>query len=239
MSAALGSGVAFVLVLALGARWSERPGRRRSGRSAAVHHRVGRASSDRWRAPAVVACGVPLLVLLGPVTAAALGVLGVAVVASAHRARRRADASARARCLPELVDLFAIAASAGHPVASALEVVAARAPAPVRPSFGAAVVRRRRGLTLDRCLALLGDDLGADADALIDVLRRSASSGAPLVPLLGEVAAGAREHRRRSAEAAARRLPVTMLLPLAGCILPAAILLAVVPVVVVSLASLR
>jgi len=36
----------------------------------------------------------------------------------------------------------------------------------------------------------------------------------------------------------ARRLPVTMLLPLVACILPAAILLAVVPVLLVSVSSL-
>lgn len=243
MSALLGGACAFLLVVVLAGPAVLRLRGRRSGEHVRSGPRrrvtsIGPASR-RWGALASVAFGGALVVLVGPLVTAGLAGLGAVILASVRRSRRRAEASARARCLPELVDLFSIAASSGHPVARALEVVAPRAPAPVRGALHAAVLRRHRGLAIDRCLTSLGDELGTDAGGLIDVLRRSASSGAPLVPLLHEVSVGARELRRRSAEAAARQLPITLLLPLAGCILPAAVLLAVVPVVVVSLASLR
>ena len=101
------------------------------------------------------------------------------------------------------------------------------------------VTSTRRGSSIGESLAGLGSDLGPNGAPLTDALHQAGSAGVPLVPLLDGVAAAARDRRRRTAPEAARRLPVTMLLPLVACTLPAAILLAVVPVLVVSLASLR
>lgn len=176
--------------------------------------------------------------LVGPVAAGLAVVVAVGAVGGHRRARRRRLERERDRCVPELVDLFAIAASAGLPVAASLAAVAPRAPVPVRGAMAAAEVRRARGLPIDRCLAELADELGPDGAGLIDALRRSAATGAPLSAALAEVSVAARELRRGRAEEAARRLPVSMLVPLAGCILPAAVLLAVVPVVAVSIAAL-
>ena len=168
--------------------------------------------------------------------------VGVAVawVAARHRrgaAARRHRAAVR-RALPDLVDLFHVAASAGHPVPAALAAVTPRAPDVLAGPVRAAGARFERGLPLSTCLADLGTELGPAAWSLTVALSQSASSGVPLVPLLDGVAAAARDERRRSAQEAARRLPVTMLFPLVLCVLPAAIALAVVPVLVVSVASL-
>lgn len=153
----------------------------------------------------------------------------------------RAEARRRARiaeAVPDLIDLFLIAASAGQPVASSLLVVAPRAPSVLAPSVGAAATRFGRGLPLADCLRELGDELAPEGQPLADALAQAAGAGVPLVPLLEGVAAAARDQRRRRAQEVARRLPVTMLLPLVACTLPAAILLAVVPVLVVSVGSL-
>jgi len=168
----------------------------------------------------------------------AVGVLGALAWVGHARVAPRARAAAVADAMPELADLFVIAAGAGHPVAGALDVVAPRSPTPVRPALVSASMRLHRGRPLDECLAQLATELGPAVVPLTDVLRQAATSGASLGPPLTDVAASARDTRRRSAQEAARRLPVAMLLPLAGCILPAAVLLAVVPVVLVSLASL-
>ena len=177
-------------------------------------------------------------VVFGPV-ALVLGT-GVGLVVpsllrrDADRRRRRAIGAA----LPELIDLFTIAASAGHPVPSALASVGPRAPGPVRQLVGEAVVRFERGIPLAESLDLLAVDLGPGSRDLVHALNQATASGAPLAPLLDAVARTSRDTRRRESQAAARRLPVTMLLPLAMCVLPAAIVLAVVPVLMVSIASL-
>jgi Flp pilus assembly protein TadB len=229
--------VAGALVIAVG-------GRRRLGagllprRAAAPAHARGAAAATHLGRGLVGASAVLALAVVGWRASLALSVL-VGVVpwfARAQRTRRFAEATARE--LPDLVDLFAIAASAGHPVARALECVAPRSPPSVAPAVRAAAHRRRRGRRLDEVLAGLGEELGPAGRALVDALRQSATTGAPLGPLLREVGGEARDARRRRAQEAARRLPVTMLLPLAGCVLPAALLLAVVPVVLVSFASL-
>ena len=55
------------------------------------------------------------------------------------------------------------------------------------------------------------------------------------VPMADE----ARQHRRRGAEAAARELPVRLSFPLVLCTLPAFVLVAIVPLLVGALSSLR
>lgn len=177
-------------------------------------------------------------IVMGPVGALLLaGVVGLAgPMIRRVDARRRAAATSSA--VPDLVDLFLVAASAGRPVAGSLLVVASRAPPAVAPALRSARDRFRRGQALVECLGQLGAELGPAGEPLTGALQQAAATGAPLVPLLEGVAAAARDARRRRAQEVARRLPVTMLLPLVACILPAAILLAVVPVLLVSVASL-
>ncbi|MCU1358009.1 MAG: pilus assembly protein [Acidimicrobiales bacterium] len=146
--------------------------------------------------------------------------------------RRRADD------LPELIDLFVLAASAGLPVGSALSLIAARAPPALASALGRSAAATRHGASVDDALLGLDRDLGAAGHELVSALRDAVRTGSPLLPMLREVSATARDRRRRQAEERIRRLPVTMLFPLACCILPAAVLLALVPVLVASLGSL-
>lgn len=204
--------------------------------------------ADRHRGPAFtgrlqLAMGATAIVLaivvLGPVLAvvvAAAVVGGRAVVLKSARRRR---AAAVDRALPELVDLFRIAAGAGLPVASCLAAVAERAPVATQPSLRAAVDRIARGAPLTGELVRAGAALGTLGPAWADALVASALTGAPLLPALDRLAVTARDRRRRAAEHAARRLPVTLLFPLVLCVLPAFGLLAVVPLLVGSLSSLH
>jgi len=197
------------------------------------------ASAGSHRSVVVAACVVALSVIVfGPSTA--VGMTGAGLVAKVV-ARRRCAARQRAerdRSLPELIDLFLLAASAGLPVATALPVIAVRSPEPLRPAMARASGRLSRGAPLAEALQGLRDELGSRAVALVDVLAAAARSGSPLVPALHQMAVTARDERTRAAEEAARRLPVSLLFPLAFCVLPAAVLLALVPVVASSLSSL-
>lgn len=181
--------------------------------------------------PAAVAVVGPMLVLA---LVASTGLLRVGWVRRARHQQRRA----RDAAFPDLVDLFRIAAAAGHPVHRCLEVVGPRAPAAVRGALAVALARVQRGVPLADALGDLGPDLGTSGAVLTDALQAALRTGSPLGPVLDRVVAVARDRRARSAQAAARRLPVTMVFPLVCCVLPAFGLLGVVPLLAGSLRSL-
>lgn len=244
--------VAFGCVL-LGARLRRSP-RQAAGpwswswsSSARQHARTDAPRADAtWASPGVVitvasAVVVLAVVLLGPPGVPVVaGAGGVAVAGRRARCRlvERRAVAARSAAVPDLVDLCRVAASAGTSVGSVLEAVAPRAPGPCRPAVLELLARRDRGEPLAAGLAQLTQALGPASAPLTAALGRSAATGSPLAPLLAEVAAASHDHRRRQAQEAARRLPVTLLFPLTLCVLPAAVVLAVVPVLVVSLHAL-
>lgn len=231
---ALACTVAVLLVVVVSMPTRRRVPRRVDGalrRSVALDRR-----STRWLG---VLAGVVFGLAVGGAALALLaGGAAVAAVPLAARVGRRRERAAIEAAVPDLVDLFLVSASAGQAVVASLSAVAPRAPAPVVPAVRMAHRRFRRGLPLAECLDELRAVLGPTGEPLTDALRQAAAAGVPLVPLLEGVAATARDERRRRAQAAAQRLPVTMLFPLVLCILPAAILLAVVPVLLVSVSSL-
>lgn len=174
---------------------------------------------------------------VGPVGGVVLAAGAMAVPVAQLRAARRRHEAEVVESVPELADLLRLAVAAGHSVHQVIDVVRTRAPAPfVGPLTE---VHRLVGLG-----ARLGDaltpleSLGDPARPLVSALRSAAFDGVPLAPALERVAADARLRRRRAAEAAARRLPVQLLLPLVLCVLPAFGLLAIVPLLVVSVRSL-
>jgi tight adherence protein C len=186
----------------------------------------------RWGA---VAVGAAVWFAAGPIPVVVVAVVGG--VQWWHRSRTSRQARADlAGGLPDAVDLLVLGADAGLTVFDALEALARHGIGPVAEAAATVVERARRGVRLGDALEGLRTEtvLAPLADALIDAERY----GTPLSAALGQLATDAREHRRRSAEVVARRLPVRLLAPLVGCALPATLLLAVVPVVVVSLDGL-
>jgi len=216
----------------------------RPGPSAAIGSALARlagrsisAEGATWLGRAFVVTGAaavvsPALALLagGGVTVAAFG--------SRRAARRRAD-DAVVGALPEVIDLFGVAVGAGLPVASAIGTVAGRSPPPIAAPLRDAARRMARGQSAAEALAAVERVLGPPVGPLIATLTAGDRLGSPLRAALAELGAQARLDRRRRAEEAARRLPVTLLFPLVCCTLPAFGLLTVVPLIVGSLRALR
>lgn len=177
------------------------------------------------------------LLVVAPVLAAVPVVWAVAgPVLAARRQHARLDAWLHDQ-LPDVVDLLALTAAAGLPVGAALVAIGDRPGGPLGAALARAAAHVRRGGSTAGALAVLGD-VGAPARPLVDALVQHDRYGTPLLPALERVAIEARARRRRRAEEAARRLPVTLLFPLVFTTFPAFVLLTVVPLLAGSLGSL-
>ncbi|MEW6059014.1 MAG: type II secretion system F family protein [Actinomycetota bacterium] len=157
-----------------------------------------------------------------------------AVVSAARRRARQAD-----RELPLLLDLLAAASSAGLSAQLALK----RAVFAVQGPLAAELTRTLDAVDLG---ARLRDELRATADGLaLPDLRRAVAAltrtewyGASLAEQMTMLAAQARETRRAAITERARKAPVKMLFPLVFLVLPAFLLLTVVPVLLTTLRSI-
>jgi tight adherence protein C len=140
--------------------------------------------------------------------------------------------------MPEVIDLFRVAADAGATVHESVVEVAAVSSGPARDALSSVVRRTSRGERLTTALSQLLDDLGEPARPLVAALVSCERDGAALRVPLERAANLARDVRRRDAEVEARRVPVRLLLPLVACVLPAFTLLTVVPLLAGTLRSL-
>ena len=126
------------------------------------------------------------------------------------------------------IDLLGVAIGAGCTPYLAVEVASAWAP-PVTAATCASVLGAcALGASFEDAL----DDAAHAAPRLrplADALLTSDRTGAPVGPALARLADEERAALRRRAEAHARRVPVRLLFPLAFLVLPAFVLLTVVP----------
>lgn len=154
------------------------------------------------------------------------------------RGRRRRTVEA-GREVPVFLDLLAVATSAGLPPQLAVgeSVVALRGP------LGQELRDAVRAVELG---GRWRDELGAAARRLalpelvraVSVLTRSERLGSSLAEEVTRLASDVRESRRAAATERARTAPVKMLFPLVFLILPAFLLLTVVPVLVTTVRSM-
>lgn len=196
-----------------------------------VRRRLGRPTDDDAdrRVGASVLWAAAGAVLLGP-PGAGLGVVRWAAPAVGARRRARQHQQELWAELPEAADLLALALSAGLSVPAAVELVGGVLQGPVGDSLRR--IHRRHGTGV-----IYGDAVGrelrtADADlhSLLSLVGAAHLDGGPAVDPCRRLGAELAQQRRRRAEAVARRVPVAMLFPLVCCILPAFVLLALVPV---------
>lgn len=208
---------------------------RHGGRWARHPRLPGSAAARRRLAAAVLLVGAGVLApVLPPIALLAWWTRRRVIEQRARRSRARAVR----RALPEVVDLLALACTAGLSLPLAHPLVARCAPAPLGPALDAAqqatTAGRPRAEALVDHLAPLGEHARALAHVLVDHLRY----GVPLLPALERTSLELRLDRRRAAELDARRVPVRLLAPLVTCILPAFALLTVVPLLAASLDAL-
>jgi hypothetical protein len=166
-----------------------------------------------------------------------LGRLGSPAGRGLHRAlgpstpRQPPQARSRETALPGpvLLDLVAAVLQAGAPVTTALRVVAQAAAAQGDTPAGQELLRlaERHDLALD---GVGGSDVSWVA-ALDEALLLARESGVAVAPLLAAAAAQERRRQAAAARAAAARLGVRVVLPTGLCLLPAFVLLTIVPLV--------
>jgi len=137
--------------------------------------------------------------------------------------------------VPDLFDLLAVSVTAGLSPRLALE----RAPDVLGGRLGAALADVRRDVSLGSPWHIALESAGAAAGVaelrrLAVTLQRAERLGSPIAERLRDLAAEVRDERRARREERARRAPVQMLFPLVFLILPAFVMAAVVPALIVA-----
>jgi tight adherence protein C len=190
-------------------------------------------------AAAVVAVGAAIGgvgVAVAPVVAAAALRAPAFVVARASRRRTRAID----RDVPLLLDVVALASYAGLPPPAALRRAVAVIDGPLAEELSVALEDVDLGSRWRERLERLSSDLRVpDLERTISVLVRTESIGSPTAEPVSILADEIRATRRAAVGERARKAPVQMLFPLVFLVLPAFLLLTVVPVLVATLGSIR
>lgn len=153
--------------------------------------------------------------------------------------RRIGEAVPPADELPLLLDLLATATAAGMSGTLAFDAAVAALRGTLGRALGAVVAANALGAPLTEGVREVAATLAIpDLARAATLLERSGSLGVPVSVALRELAAEHRRGRRRAAELRARTAPVRMLFPLVFLVLPAFLLLTVVPMLLATLGSL-
>lgn len=176
----------------------------------------------------------------GPSGAPVLAISAGASMAMRDRSVRYRESEAIRRAIPEVVGLLSVAASAGLNPHRSIQVVSELVNGPIAPLMARAGALARAGYTAAESLANIAEASGLDEfRSMSRAFGASERQGVPLAPALRRLGRDLAEQRRRRAEAAARKAPVRVLFPLVVCVLPAFVLLAVIPVFVDTLNVVR
>lgn len=209
-----------------------------------------RLRPNDWPADAVIGArfvlafaGLSVGLIAGPMAWLLAPIAGIAGYASPDlwlRAKRRADAEEVEAVLPEITDMVSVCLLAGLNVQLALERVAPHVKGILGNELRRALRDIEMGIPRARALEDAAGRLTVDGvTSLFDVLAGAERFGSRVSESLSDLASDLRIGRKRGAEENARRAPVKMLFPLVFLILPAFILLTVVPVLVNTFDALR
>lgn len=159
-----------------------------------------------------------------------LGVLGYRLPSFWLQSKARGRTAAISEGLPDALDLLVVCVSAGLNLSLATDRVADRTSGPLGHELRR--VQRLTALGVPRREALSEMEIrsgSSEVAALVSALVTTDRFGSSVAGSLEGLASDLRAKRRRSAEEQARRAPVKMLFPLVFLILPAFILLTIVP----------
>jgi len=159
------------------------------------------------------------------------------------RRSRRVSEEARIRALPNAVVLLQIAIAAGRTPRGAIDAIGGlRIDGDlglVVDDFGCVAKRLAMGAALSEAiLTPAGKDVSVSMMRVLDLLRRAELDGVVLSLQLELLVRDFRTTRALSLDAAAQRMTVSLLFPLVLCILPAFILLAIVPLLLGAVSGL-
>jgi tight adherence protein C len=161
------------------------------------------------------------------------------VRASTRRGAVRRRAAAVDAAVPQLLDLLAAGSSAGLSAELALRRAAGGVGGPLGDDLSSVFADADLGARWrEELAAYVGASGSKDLRRTIAVLERTESLGASLVDATRDLAATVRQARRVAILERARTAPVKMLFPLVFLILPAFLLLTVVPVLLTTLRSI-
>jgi tight adherence protein C len=153
-------------------------------------------------------------------------------------ARRRIEQADRE--MPLLLDLLAAASSAGLSGQLALRRAIESTEGPLSEELAEVIRSVDLGARWRDELRIASDRLPLpDLRRAVDTMVRAESIGSSLADALSELATEVRDARRSAATERARKAPVKMLFPLVFLVLPAFLLLTVVPVLISALHSIR
>jgi len=157
----------------------------------------------------------------------------------ARRSRTQRHRRAVMSAMPEALDLVIVSIEAGHLPLEALRLLHPVLPTVVGGAFAEVVARVDRGERFAFALRALPERLGPSSLTFVDAIVHTERAGLAFGPAVQRLADDAREHRRRLAEAAARELPIRLSFPLVLCTLPSFVLVAIVPLLIGALSSVR
>jgi tight adherence protein C len=177
--------------------------------------------------------------IVGPVLGVPAGAVAWRVpdLVLARLARRTSAAADRE--IPVLLDLLAVATSAGLPPQLAFRRAVEAATGPLADELRSVLDASDLGGRWRAELIVVGDRLALpDLQRLLGALARTDSLGSSLAEEIEHLASDVREVRRAAAAQRARTAPVKMLFPLVFLVLPAFLLLTVVPVLLTTVRSI-
>ena len=141
--------------------------------------------------------------------------------------------------VPDFVDVVSVYLRSGQPPALAFLHASDTAPGTVGVAARDVAERVHNGERFVDVLTSSRSEFGLHAQPMIDALIDTERDGLAPRELFDRLATDAHAQRRRDADMRIRALPVRLTLPLVGCILPAYVLLAVVPLLASQLSSVN
>lgn len=183
-------------------------------------------------------CGVGATLILGILLNPLVVGLGVGAALLVWRWRTKSveqsAAAARLRALANTVDMFAVVLGSGGTISTGVDVVARRGDPAIRSTFVEMRDAQAIGQPLVGVLQSSLRRLGEAYRPMVRALAATERDGAPIATLLLRLAEQADMSRQADAETRAKQLSIHLLLPLTMCFLPAVLLGAVVPFVLIS-----